>query len=158
RIMNEEVPTPRSVRPEASPELEAIVMKAVRPRPADRYQTADAMRADLEHLLRGHDLVALEREVAQLTNELFTEVRDEVRARVKSFLAAAASETTTTTTATLISSGELPVLPGPLSSTPSAGAPVPSSPPTASTTALKPLVRRRPLLVLSLGAVALAAL
>jgi len=155
RIMNQPVPPVRSVRPEASPELEAIAMRAVAMRPDDRYATADAMRADLDHFLGGHEPAMLERELTQLMNEMFAETRDQVRARVKSFLAAAAAELTTTS-ATLMSSGELPVLlHGPLSTTPSGANKAPSTPPTGS--ALKPLVRRRPVLVLSLAALALAA-
>jgi serine/threonine-protein kinase len=159
RIMSHEVPTVRSARPEASPELEAIVMKAVRLEPGDRYATADAMRVELEHFLRGHDLGTLERELVQEMNKLFAKTRDEVRARVKSFLArAVAAGEETAPSATLMSSGELPLLlqGGPVSSTPSGTESIVSSPPTAS--ALKPLVRRRPFLVLSLGAAAVAAL
>jgi serine/threonine protein kinase len=156
RIMNQPVPPVRTVRPDASPELEAIAMKAVAMRPDDRYPTADAMRIELEHFLRGHDPGTLERELTQLMNELFAETRDQVRARVKSFLAAASVEVTTTS-ATLLASGELPVLlHGPLSTTPSGSNKAPSTPPTGS--ALQPLVRRRPVLVLSLAAVAVAAL
>lgn len=40
----------RAERAEVSPELEAVVLKAMRRYPKNRYQTADALLSDLEHL------------------------------------------------------------------------------------------------------------
>jgi serine/threonine protein kinase len=46
-----ENPVPiRRVRPDVPPQLEAVVMHAMRRQPAHRYQTADALVADLDHL------------------------------------------------------------------------------------------------------------
>jgi serine/threonine-protein kinase len=42
------IPRPSELRPELPPELEAIILKALATSPADRYQTADEMRAALE--------------------------------------------------------------------------------------------------------------
>ena len=53
RIAKEEPPLVRTVRADVSAEIEAIVAKALRRDPTERYATADAMRADLEEVLRG---------------------------------------------------------------------------------------------------------
>jgi serine/threonine-protein kinase len=54
-------PTPiRRQRPDVPPELEAVVMHAMRRYPENRYASADQLLADLEHLDRvdpaGYDL------------------------------------------------------------------------------------------------------
>jgi serine/threonine-protein kinase len=162
RIAGHECPTVKSVRPEVSDELDRIVGAALRREASDRYATADAMRVDIEQFLRGHDPAALERELAHLMNDLFADTRDDVRSRVKSFLARATVGEDAASSPRLSTSGDLPVLlsdsgpavvvPASLSMTPGTG----SSPPTAS--ALKPLIRRRPVLVVSTGLLVLAGL
>ena len=42
------IPQPSSLRADLSPDLEAIILKALEGKPADRYQTADQMRVALE--------------------------------------------------------------------------------------------------------------
>ncbi len=103
RIATETVPSVRSVRPEVSPELDAIVLRALRHEPGDRYQTADAMRADIDQFLRGQDTATLEKELGRMMNEMFAETREGVRARIKAFLANVSNFTT---------EGESPSLPG----------------------------------------------
>ncbi len=44
---------PSSLNADVSPELDALVLKALAKNPDDRYQTAEAMRADLWRLLQG---------------------------------------------------------------------------------------------------------
>ena len=44
---------PSTINPDVSPELDALVLKALSKRPEDRYQTAEALRADLWRLLQG---------------------------------------------------------------------------------------------------------
>ena len=56
---------PSTINPDVSPELDALVLKALSKSPEDRYQTAEAMRADLWRLLQGEKpLVALGAPVA----------------------------------------------------------------------------------------------
>ena len=49
---------PSSLDPEIPPELDAIVMKSLTKRVEDRYQSAAAMRADIERFLAGKPVVA----------------------------------------------------------------------------------------------------
>lgn len=49
---------PRSVRKEISPDLEAIIMKALAKNPDERYPDADAFANDLERALAGHHVTA----------------------------------------------------------------------------------------------------
>ena len=54
-----EAPVPPSqLDPMISPGMDAIVLKALAKDPADRYQTAAAMRADIGRLLAGRDVIA----------------------------------------------------------------------------------------------------
>ena len=51
RIVEEKIAPPTSVRRDYPPALELIVMRALEKRPADRYQSAEEMRNDLEEFL-----------------------------------------------------------------------------------------------------------
>jgi serine/threonine protein kinase len=86
RVLHENIPSVRSVRPEASPSLDLIAMKALCRDPAQRYASADEMRMALEDFLRDTGHLEVERELARLMNELFAQTRDEVRGRIKVFL------------------------------------------------------------------------
>jgi serine/threonine-protein kinase len=46
-------PAPSSLRPDVPPDLDAVVLRALAKEPADRYQSAAAMDADLETVARG---------------------------------------------------------------------------------------------------------
>src|SRR3954451_13263870 len=56
--VREQAPPPSSIEPELAPEIDAIVMKALTKRVEDRYQSAAAMRADIERYLAGKPVVA----------------------------------------------------------------------------------------------------
>jgi serine/threonine-protein kinase len=114
RIATEPVPSVRSIRPAVSPELDAIVLRALRHDPNDRYQTAEAMRHDVEQFLRAHDAASLEKELGRLMNELFGETREGVRVRIKSFLANVSSFSSDEVHSMpgITHSGELPALLG----------------------------------------------
>jgi hypothetical protein len=51
--VNDDPRPPRDLRPELSTSVDALVLKALHKDPAARYQTADAMRADLEEVAGG---------------------------------------------------------------------------------------------------------
>lgn len=57
-VKNELPPRPRSLRRDLSPDLEAIVMKALAKKPEDRYPDAEALAADLERALAGQHVTA----------------------------------------------------------------------------------------------------
>jgi serine/threonine-protein kinase len=86
RLVNEDVASVRDVRPEASPELDLVTMKALRRDPNERFATADEMRVALEDFLRETGHLDVDRELARLMNELFAQTRDEVRGRINEFL------------------------------------------------------------------------
>ena len=56
--VQETPPRPRSLNPEIPAALEAIVLQAIAKLPAERYQTADELRADLERFLRNQTVLA----------------------------------------------------------------------------------------------------
>jgi serine/threonine protein kinase len=95
RIVNEDVVSPRTMRPQVSPELDAIAMRALRRDPSERFATADEMRAALESFLRRCDEVGVDRQLARVMNEAFAETRDEARERVREFLHGTSAETQT---------------------------------------------------------------
>lgn len=51
--VNEEPVPPRQVRPSMPPALEAVILRAMRKNPADRYHSAAEMREDLKRVLAG---------------------------------------------------------------------------------------------------------
>jgi beta-lactam-binding protein with PASTA domain/predicted Ser/Thr protein kinase len=56
--VREQAAPPSSLDPELPPEIDAIVMKSLAKRVEDRYQSASAMRADIERYLAGKPVVA----------------------------------------------------------------------------------------------------
>jgi serine/threonine protein kinase len=52
QIVDQDAPLPSSRRADYPPELEAIVMRALRRNPAERYQSAQELQVDLEELAR----------------------------------------------------------------------------------------------------------
>jgi serine/threonine protein kinase len=112
RIVNEDAPSVRSIRPDVAPELEAIAAKALRRNRDERYATADAMRLDLEQFLRGRGDGSYDKEVAAVIGEAFTADRDDVRAKIKAFVdgMAATDGTHNPSAAGTPSGADLPVL------------------------------------------------
>jgi serine/threonine-protein kinase len=53
-----EIPRPRSFRPRLAPALEAICLRALALKPEDRYESAEALKADLEHWLADEPVTA----------------------------------------------------------------------------------------------------
>ena len=54
--VREEPPTPSSLEPEVSPEIDAIVAKSLAKKTSERYQSAAQMRADIERSLAGQTI------------------------------------------------------------------------------------------------------
>jgi WD40 repeat protein/serine/threonine protein kinase len=58
QVIHEPPPPPRKLDRQISRDLETIVLKAIAKEPAERYATAEAMGADLEHYLADRPIVA----------------------------------------------------------------------------------------------------
>ena len=71
RIVEEKIAPPTSVRRDYPPGLELIVMRALEKRPADRYQSAEEMRNELEEFLDESGFRTGPRRVALYLKQLF---------------------------------------------------------------------------------------
>jgi serine/threonine-protein kinase len=113
KIHRDDAPSVRAFRPAVSAELEAIVAKALKRDPAERYPTAEAMRADLEQYLKSTVDAQTDTALARMLSEAFASTREQVRARINSFLAMLPSLTDTPSASSLArSADDLPVLLG----------------------------------------------
>ena len=56
--VRENAPPPSTINPDVPPELDAIVLKAMAKNPANRYQSAGEMRADLIRAINGRPIMA----------------------------------------------------------------------------------------------------
>jgi eukaryotic-like serine/threonine-protein kinase len=114
RIVNEDAPSVRSIRPEISPDLDTIVARALKRDRDERYATAEEMRVDLEAFLRGRPAAegSYDKDVAAMMGGAFARDRDEVRARIKAFIDALppGEGSDAGVPATTPSGGELPVI------------------------------------------------
>jgi eukaryotic-like serine/threonine-protein kinase len=77
-ILSGEVTPPGELRVDYPPSLEKVVLKALSPDPADRYQTAAQMGEDLTHLMVGQGLDASTEETATYMCKLFAGVSRDV--------------------------------------------------------------------------------
>jgi serine/threonine protein kinase len=87
RLLNEPIPTVSSLVPDVDPRLDAIVMRALERNPANRYQTAQAMRDALEELLVAAGLSVRQDQVARLLSDLFRNERARVQKAIKEEIA-----------------------------------------------------------------------
>ena len=71
RIVEETIAPPTSVKRDYPPALELIVMKALEKRPADRYQSAEEMRNDLEEFIDEAGFRTGPRRIALYLRQLF---------------------------------------------------------------------------------------
>jgi eukaryotic-like serine/threonine-protein kinase len=83
--LSEDVSSPSIRRPDLPPELEAILMRALKRDPAERYATAAAMRDDLETWLSGRELSS-SASVSQLMQRLFGKEIREQRQQIQGLL------------------------------------------------------------------------
>jgi serine/threonine protein kinase len=85
KILNGNVPSPRTVRGDVPERLEQICMKALAADANDRYATAAALQADLEEWLAG-DVIA-NRTIGQFVQSAFEEARAKTRSLIDRQLA-----------------------------------------------------------------------
>ena len=86
KIVNGQLPSPRTVNPKVDEKLEAVCMKALAHNREDRYETAAEMQTAIEHALEGLDDRSNVRDLGKLIQERF----DSERQRIKSMVEAAA--------------------------------------------------------------------
>lgn len=84
KIRDGEIPVPRTLKPDISPRLEAICLKALAVDPNERYQSAQAMADDLREFLFPETSDTLQRELRAYMQELFAEEIGEERMRLES--------------------------------------------------------------------------
>lgn len=72
-ICDREYPRPSDIDPDYPPDLEAIVMRALAKDPANRYQSASEMQADLEAFVRTHRIAVSSLALNQFMQSLFEE-------------------------------------------------------------------------------------
>ncbi|HEY2512356.1 MAG TPA: serine/threonine-protein kinase [Polyangiaceae bacterium] len=78
-IVEDRIPSPRTVNPSVPLELEAICMRAIAQKLEYRYPTAAALQADLEAFVEDSDLYAHARDVGRSVGELFKPSREQLR-------------------------------------------------------------------------------
>jgi serine/threonine protein kinase len=88
-IINSKPQPPRELRPEISPELERIILKALDTDPETRYQTAEELQVDLEELTR-------EEKLKQSSIALRAHMQDLFADEIKAWKSAQASGVTLT--------------------------------------------------------------
>ncbi|WP_170229136.1 serine/threonine-protein kinase [Polyangium fumosum] len=95
RLINGDIPSPRSVDPDVPEGLEKIVMKALALRREDRYATSTDLATALEELLDQMGDKSSLREVGKLVAKHFEENRSKIKQIVETQLKAAKSMATT---------------------------------------------------------------
>jgi serine/threonine-protein kinase len=94
KVANDGVPSPRDVDPTVSPELEAIVMKALARDPDDRYATAIEFGAALETVIDQLGTGASNRNLGKIVRDLFADARAQTRTIIEAQLLEAADNDT----------------------------------------------------------------
>ena len=80
RVRDPHVPLPSKVTPRVPPELDTIVMKALAPEPAQRYQTGEELRADLAAFLAATTPQTDAARLASFLRPLFQDIAEAERA------------------------------------------------------------------------------
>jgi len=104
RLAHEPIPRLAGELPDADPELDDLVARALEKDPAARYQTANEMRQAIERYLRKAGQIVRELEVGETMAAAFHDVRAVLQARIHHAMASLSADRSTT--------GELPGLPG----------------------------------------------
>ncbi len=80
-VLNGDLPSPRSSRPDLDPEFERICQKALAPARELRYATAAEFAADLERAAQVvHGGLATDREIGNFVSQLFAALRRDIKA------------------------------------------------------------------------------
>jgi serine/threonine-protein kinase len=91
QVLNCEVPSPRTVRPNVSERLEQICMKALSSEPDGRYATAAELEAELESALDDLGSRVTHRSLGKTVSEIFAADRKQTKSLVEAQLSKVAS-------------------------------------------------------------------
>jgi len=87
RVATGDIPSPSSVRPTVPRELDALCMKALALRPADRFATAAEFQAEIDAYVASHpELRTTSKELGKFVAELFAEKRAKLKTIIESEL------------------------------------------------------------------------
>jgi serine/threonine-protein kinase len=95
KVLGASIPSPRSLNPSCSDELERIVMKALELDPDRRYSTAQELQEELERVAERSQPVR-GRDIGRFVSSLFAEARAEVKLGIERELAALSTTDTYT--------------------------------------------------------------
>ncbi len=91
QLLAGDIPSPRSIRPDISQQLESIIMRSVAVDREQRPRTALDLQAELEELMdSGHERATL-REVGKMLNQTFLDERTKLKAIIEQQLARSAT-------------------------------------------------------------------
>jgi serine/threonine-protein kinase len=79
RLVTGEIPRLRDARPDASPVLDQICARALAPRAADRYATAEELRRELEAYIASCPQRVTNRELGEIVSRAFAEDRQKIK-------------------------------------------------------------------------------
>jgi len=83
-LLRGDIPAPRSMRPDISEQLEAIILRALAVDREQRYPSCDALRTDLEELLDAPGERTTLREMGRLVSEAFAEDKRRLKQIIES--------------------------------------------------------------------------
>jgi serine/threonine protein kinase len=78
-----EIPTPRSLKPDVPEELERICMRALSPRPEERFGNAAEFESAIENYLSAAQIRVTSRELGKYLSELFADNRTAIKAAIE---------------------------------------------------------------------------
>jgi serine/threonine-protein kinase len=91
RVLNGDIPSPRTVRTDVSPDLERICMKALADDPDARYATAAELQADIDEFLGHLSATITLREMGQFVTSYFEDSRVQTRRIIDQHLSKASA-------------------------------------------------------------------
>ena len=83
KIVDLEFRPPSALNPDVPPELDEIAKRALERSPADRYQTAQAMREALERFLHTQGDIVDESAIGALVSDLFAREREDIQRQIR---------------------------------------------------------------------------
>ena len=91
QVLNDQAPSPRTVRPDVPERLEQICMKALAPDPEERHATAAELEAELEGALDELGSRVTSRAIGKIVSDLFDAERQKTRSLIEAQLSSVAS-------------------------------------------------------------------